>query len=74
MTRPRTSAAFLLPEPSFRRVFTQVDLRRLESEPALDLLADRPLDPAARADRELLARAEVLITGWGTPMIDDHLL
>lgn len=74
MTRPRTTAGILMPEQTFRRVFSQVDIRRLETAPELELLADRPLDPGTAADRSLLARAEVLITGWGTPMIAAEML
>lgn len=74
MIRPRTAAGILMPEQTFRRVFSQVDIRRLETDPALELLADRPLDLDVAADRSLLARTEVLITGWGTPMIDTEML
>ena len=74
MSRSRTSTGFMMPEPSFRRVFHQVDIQRLESDPSLELLSERPLDPEVAADRALLARIEVLITGWGTPMIDADML
>ncbi|MFE5775341.1 hydroxyacid dehydrogenase [Brachybacterium sp. NPDC056505] len=74
MVRSRTPTGFMMPEPSFRRVFGQVDLRRLESDPAVDLLADSPLDPRSGADRRLLGRLELLITGWGTPRIDARTL
>lgn len=74
MLRSRTSTGIMMPESSFRRVFDQVDIRRLETDPALDLIADRPLDPDSASDRRLLARLEVLITGWGTPMIDADML
>lgn len=74
MLRSRTITGIMMPESSFRRVFDQVDIRRLEADPALDLIADRPLDPDSASDRRLLARLEVLITGWGTPMIDADML
>lgn len=69
MTRARTRIGFLMPDATFRRVFGQWDLRRLETHPDLELLADRPLDLGQPEDRSVLARAEVLITGWGTQRI-----
>lgn len=69
----RRSVGMLLPEETFRRVFGQVDLQRLESHPALRLLADRPLRIDAQ-DAPLLSEVEILVTGWGSPVLDAALL
>ncbi|WP_420032038.1 hydroxyacid dehydrogenase [Streptomyces sp. cg28] len=68
--RPTVPVAFAMPESTFRRVFRPDDVAALHGSGTVELLADRPLDPADPADRGLLAQAEVLITGWGTAPLD----
>ncbi len=64
------SVAFAMPEETFRRIFDQSDLQQLRSCGSIRLIADGPLDLDDPAHSALLARAEVLITGWGTPPLD----
>lgn len=68
----RSTVAFLMPEDTFRRVYAPEQIAQLSSDPLIELLADRPLDP--RADAGLLRRTQILVTGWGTPTLDDALL
>ncbi|OAN30848.1 hypothetical protein A4X17_04630 [Plantibacter sp. H53] len=70
----RGTVGFLMPEGTFERVFSELDLARLRSESRLHLLSDRPLRPERVDDRALLAEAEVLVTGWGSPALDEPLL
>ncbi|GAA4777579.1 hydroxyacid dehydrogenase [Microbacterium gilvum] len=70
----RRRVAFLMPDETFRRVFDAADTARLHAEPALRLLAPYPLDPEKPAHRALLADAEIVVTGWGTPVIEGDVL
>lgn len=62
-----STVAFLMPEHTFRRVFDAADTARLLAEPRLRLLAAEPLDLAVPDHRDLLAEAQIVITGWDTP-------
>lgn len=72
--RPRGHApvpvAFVLPDASFTRVFDPGDLAALHASDAVRLVADRPLDLDDPGDASLLAEVEVIVTGWGTPVLD----
>ncbi|MGL3807684.1 hydroxyacid dehydrogenase [Paeniglutamicibacter sp. R2-26] len=69
----RLNVALAMPQDVARRVFPPRLLQLLE--PGLNLLDTEPLEefdsPRSRA---LLARADVLITGWGCPLIDGPVL
>ncbi|WP_036319462.1 hydroxyacid dehydrogenase [Microbacterium indicum] len=69
----RRAVAFLMPDRTFASVFDAPDVARLIAEPSLELLSPEPLDPRDLADRELLSRAEIVITGWGTPVIEGEM-
>ncbi|HEY9307878.1 MAG TPA: hydroxyacid dehydrogenase [Microbacterium sp.] len=66
----RRTVAFLMPDSTFSSVFDAPEVARLIADPRLRLLAPGPLDPTDPRDRELLAEAEVVITGWGTPAVE----
>lgn len=62
------AVAFAMPDSTFDRVFASADLAALHAARAVRLLADRPLDLDAEGAR--LAEVEVLVTGWGSPVLD----
>ncbi|WP_144749488.1 hydroxyacid dehydrogenase [Curtobacterium pusillum] len=66
--------AFVLPDATFTRVFDTGDIAALHSSAAVRLVADRPLDPDDPRDAGLFAEVEVIITGWGSPVLDGALL
>lgn len=61
---------FVMPEPTFTRVFDPADLAALHASGAVRLVADRPLDPDDPCDAALLGDVEVIVTGWGSPVLD----
>ncbi|GAB3542232.1 hydroxyacid dehydrogenase [Arthrobacter tecti] len=67
------NVAFSMGEDVFARIFPP--RRRAHLGPSLPVLADEPLttfsSPLADA---VLPEVEVLITGWGAPMVDDAVL
>jgi phosphoglycerate dehydrogenase-like enzyme len=64
------AVGFAMPGPTFGRVFTAADLAALHAASTVRLLADRPLDLDGPADTAHLAEVEVLVTGWGSPVLD----
>ncbi|MGG7451154.1 hydroxyacid dehydrogenase [Plantibacter auratus] len=71
---PTGTIGFLMPDGTFDRVFSEPDLARLRSESHARLPWDRPLRLERAADRARLAAVEVLVTGWGSPVLDETLL
>lgn len=67
--RSPVPVAFVMPEATFARVFDPGDLAALHASEAVRLVADRPLDPDDPRDLPLLADAELLVTGWGSPVL-----
>lgn len=65
---------FLMPDGTFDRVFSASDLDRLRSDPRVRLVSDRPLHLELADDRARLGQVEVLVTGWGSPVLDEPLL
>lgn len=68
--RGPVAVAFVLPGPTFERVFAPADVAALHAAPAVRLVHDRPLDPDDPRDAGLLADVECIITGWGSPVLD----
>ena len=67
------NVALAMPIHTARAVFPSRSLDPLE--PALNLLSREPIEDFASASgRALLEEADILITGWGCPMIDDDVL
>jgi phosphoglycerate dehydrogenase-like enzyme len=67
------NVALAMPAHTARAVFPSRSLDPLE--PALNLLSREPIeDFASPSGRALLEEADILITGWGCPMIDDDVL
>lgn len=65
----KPAVAFVMPPATYRRVFPPPEIDRIRS--AGQLLTDAPLESLTDpADEELLAQAEVLVTGWEAPPID----
>lgn len=69
----KPSVVFAMPDSTLRRVFGTAEIDRIRR--AGNLLRETPLasfdDPAAQ---EILSQVEVLVTGWGAPLIDAALL
>lgn len=67
------TVAFAMPDHTFRRVFAVAEIDRIRR--AGRLLQRAPLQsfdgPAAQA---VLQEAEILVTGWGSPLIDQAVL
>ena len=61
-------ALLAMPEGLQHRMFDEAQLERLRAVAAVDTARTRP-DLAAAADEEL-AEVEVLVTGWGSPLVD----
>jgi len=72
--RPRCTIGFFMPDATFDRVFAPGDIERLRAEPCVRLVSPRPLDATRVAASDDLAEVELLITGWGTPVLDRALL
>lgn len=70
------AVAFAMPPETFARVFEPGDVAALHAASTVRLLADQPLDLDAggAADTARLAEVEVLVTGWGTPVLDSARL
>lgn len=69
----KPAVAFAMPTETFQRVFALPEIDRIRD--AGRLLQESPLESFDDdANREALAQAEVLVTGWGTQLIDDAVL
>ncbi|WOH18517.1 hydroxyacid dehydrogenase [Paenarthrobacter sp. GOM3] len=67
------NVALAMPVHTARAVFPPRSLDPLE--PSLNLLGREPIqDFHSPTGRSLLAKADILITGWGCPMIDEAVL
>ena len=67
------NVALAMPEHTARAVFPSRSLEPLE--PSLTLLGREPIqDFHSPEGRALLEQADILLTGWGCPMIDDEVL
>ncbi|AFR30957.1 hydroxyacid dehydrogenase [Arthrobacter sp. Rue61a] len=67
------NVALAMPSHTARAVFPPRSLEPLE--PGLNLLSREPIqDFTTPEGRSLLAEADILITGWGCPMIDHDVL
>ena len=67
------NAALAMPEATARAVFPPRSLDPLE--PSLKLLSREPIqDFHSPEGRALLREADILLTGWGCPLIDDSVL
>lgn len=62
-----------MPEGLFHQFFTAEDVARLRSHGNL-VLSPTPEDHRSPGARELLASAEILITGWGADLLDAELM
>lgn len=69
----KPTVAFAMPAETFSRVFTREHIDRVRA--AGRLLSETPLESFDElADRRTLAQAEILVTGWGTPVLDSTVL
>lgn len=66
------TVAFVMPTDTFDRVFGRAEIDRIRR--AGRLLRDEPLESFDDVPNEVLARAEVFVTGWGAPLIDEAVL
>ena len=67
------NVALAMPAHTARAVFPPRSLEPLE--PALTLLGREPIqDFTSPAGRSMLAEVDILLTGWGCPMIDEAVL
>ncbi|MGC7152888.1 hydroxyacid dehydrogenase [Paenarthrobacter ureafaciens] len=67
------NVALAMPLPTARAVFSARSLDQLE--PAAKLLSREPIEDFHSPEgRALLKDADILLTGWGCPMIDDSVL
>lgn len=69
--RPKLAFAFNIDKT--RHVFDEPAMQRLGA--CCDILSPRPIDSMAEPEaRRLLAEAEVLVTGWGCPLLTPDVL
>ncbi|MFJ5957722.1 hydroxyacid dehydrogenase [Paenarthrobacter sp. NPDC092416] len=73
MSHTKLNVALAMPAHTARAVFPARSLDPLE--PALNLLSREPIqDFHSPEGRALLEQADILITGWGCPLIDEAIL